>query len=529
MVKPDNRVIAELLQEGMSAGELPFLTISSNSMSPLLRRGDQVGLEAVTHDKLAPGDIVVIRRREALVTHRFWHWTETVDGVQLITRGDRPLSFDPPAPPAALVGRVIARRRQGQMLRLTEGPGHRLHRHLTAVARRESALFAGFSTEAGGADEPPTYLGRHYRQNRRHLPSRLVRFVFYAWRRVLVALASAYVARTPHHQLSAAFVALLLLAAFLFAMPYIAFASVNLSNFYAMPGTADVTLIWITASELDNLGFNLWRGTDCDPLESLKLNETLIASKVGGQATGASYEFVDDDVQPGVVYDYRIESIDSFGTSECHQDFPVQVSLGTGTAIGTPVAGDGTVAPLGTSTTVPTLTPLPSATVAQGSASSTPAPARTSSPTPTSAVAAASDGAPATNDSPPSSLPAEGSTSVGMQTEQPHASATSEQVASTYAGTPAPTEVVAVLPGSAVPPALAESAISADEPELIGGDQPLRAAAETAAERAAGMSAASRTSFFIVLGLSFVVLIGGIVSVIVLVSRSRANNTEESL
>ena len=38
----------------------------------------------------------------------------------------------------------------------------------------------------------------------------------------------------------------------------------------------------------------------------------------GGPAFGADYEFVDDTVEPGVTYDYRLEDIDTSGISTLH-------------------------------------------------------------------------------------------------------------------------------------------------------------------------------------------------------------------
>lgn len=132
-------LVAELLQESAANGRVPFLTLVSDSMAPLLRAGDQVGLELIAPAELQPGDLVVLRNEAGFVTHRFWGRTP----AGLITRGDRPLSFDPPWNEEQVVGRVISRRRAGRELSLQQGRGHMLNRHLFWLARQETRLFAG--------------------------------------------------------------------------------------------------------------------------------------------------------------------------------------------------------------------------------------------------------------------------------------------------------------------------------------------------------------------------------------------------
>lgn len=131
------QLVADMLRQSLADGQRPFLTISSDSMTPLLRTGDQVGLEAVASNQLQIGDIITLEQGDHLLTHRFWG----LDGNgRLQTRGDRPLTFDPPAATNQLLGRVVARRRAGKELALTNGSGHRLHRHLIWLLKTESRL-----------------------------------------------------------------------------------------------------------------------------------------------------------------------------------------------------------------------------------------------------------------------------------------------------------------------------------------------------------------------------------------------------
>ncbi|MFZ0547706.1 MAG: hypothetical protein WAM60_19825 [Candidatus Promineifilaceae bacterium] len=171
----------------------------------------------------------------------------------------------------------------------------------------------------------------------------------------------------------------LILLTFLTAIPlYIAQASVSLLYFRARSGISTITLEWETAQELDNFGFNLYRGLTGDFNDAQKLNNTgLIPSQSNGP-TGAYYEWPDNDVQAGVQYTYWLEDIDIHGASHVHD--PVVSSLSTGGAIPTappPGGNNNTATPTPTST--PTRTPTPNPTTQSGT---TPTPSRTPTRTP---------------------------------------------------------------------------------------------------------------------------------------------------
>ena len=74
------------------------------------------------------------------------------------------------------------------------------------------------------------------------------------------------------------------------------------------------TLRWKTASEVDNFGFDVYRGpTEEGPFE--RLNEEPIA---GGGTTDEPqhYSYVDDTIESGVEYWYYVESISMNGERE---------------------------------------------------------------------------------------------------------------------------------------------------------------------------------------------------------------------
>lgn len=126
-------LLVEMLRESMAQGQNPALIVTSNSMHPLLQTDDFVILEPANTSQLQPGDIITIHYDNDLITHRFWGLK---DG-KLMTRGDRPLIFDPPWHPTQLVGRVVTRQRKDHELRLTTKKGQEINQALYELAQKE--------------------------------------------------------------------------------------------------------------------------------------------------------------------------------------------------------------------------------------------------------------------------------------------------------------------------------------------------------------------------------------------------------
>ncbi len=88
---------------------------------------------------------------------------------------------------------------------------------------------------------------------------------------------------------------------------------VTLADFSATPLGNVIRVTWETASETDNLGFNLWRGTAPDA-PSEQLNDELIESQSPGGGQGAMYEWPDDTVITGTPYFYWLDAVSVQGT-----------------------------------------------------------------------------------------------------------------------------------------------------------------------------------------------------------------------
>jgi hypothetical protein len=93
--------------------------------------------------------------------------------------------------------------------------------------------------------------------------------------------------------------------------------AVHLIRFEAWPDGTAIHIEWETATEIDNLGFNLYR-SEADGGPYVKLNDALIPSQAPGSSIGAVYTYTDSLVQPGFTYYYKIEDVDAFGVSTLH-------------------------------------------------------------------------------------------------------------------------------------------------------------------------------------------------------------------
>ncbi|MBN2391191.1 MAG: hypothetical protein JXR84_10725 [Anaerolineae bacterium] len=93
--------------------------------------------------------------------------------------------------------------------------------------------------------------------------------------------------------------------------------AVTLAAFEATPREGAILITWKTAMELDHVGFNLYRSTAAAGPHT-QLNATLIPPQFPGEVMGGSYEWLDTNVKPGVLYYYKLEDIDIHGVETFH-------------------------------------------------------------------------------------------------------------------------------------------------------------------------------------------------------------------
>jgi uncharacterized repeat protein (TIGR01451 family) len=110
------------------------------------------------------------------------------------------------------------------------------------------------------------------------------------------------------------------------------FVPVELSSFRAVPDNGRIRLEWVTQSESENLGFNIYR-SDQEEGPYVRLNDKLI-SGAGNSQVMQAYSFVDENVEYGKTYHYQLEDVDYNGSTNMHgpvftaTSAPMQYSLG---------------------------------------------------------------------------------------------------------------------------------------------------------------------------------------------------------
>jgi len=92
--------------------------------------------------------------------------------------------------------------------------------------------------------------------------------------------------------------------------------AITLSSFTAKASNGRVKLDWVTETEIDNAGFNIWRADAADG-EYVKLNDEIIPAK-GFETDGAKYVFTDNIAKNRKTYFYKLQDIDVYGTSTFH-------------------------------------------------------------------------------------------------------------------------------------------------------------------------------------------------------------------
>ncbi len=101
---------------------------------------------------------------------------------------------------------------------------------------------------------------------------------------------------------------------------------VELSSFEAVSAFNQVVLKWNTQSELENLGFNVYRARTAEPENWKLLNETMIPGQ-GTYTHATDYEYVDRNVAAGEAYLYKLESVSVSGLRVDERTIEVAVPI----------------------------------------------------------------------------------------------------------------------------------------------------------------------------------------------------------
>ena len=95
---------------------------------------------------------------------------------------------------------------------------------------------------------------------------------------------------------------------------WIILALVILALQFIVPPKIEVE--WETETEIDTAGFNIYRSDSADG-DYIRINEQLIPSQ-SDAVSGATYNFVDDNIERGKTYYYRLEDIEYDNSTQQH-------------------------------------------------------------------------------------------------------------------------------------------------------------------------------------------------------------------
>lgn len=87
-----------------------------------------------------------------------------------------------------------------------------------------------------------------------------------------------------------------------------------------------VTINWETESEMETIGFNLYRTNNSSP-ETLGMSLTYEKAQHPGDITGAAYSYIDIGSQPNIHYYYWIEEVFIGGSSDLYGPFEITTGL----------------------------------------------------------------------------------------------------------------------------------------------------------------------------------------------------------
>lgn len=129
----DQTLIIDLVRNRLATGTYAKITIVSNSMAPILQRGDSVKIKSVPIAELRPGDIVVVETDDGLLTHRY----HSIRSRQLLLCGDFSKSYDPLYSCDQLIGVVITKQdlRTSRSFSFTSFRGRLLNRILLRLSK----------------------------------------------------------------------------------------------------------------------------------------------------------------------------------------------------------------------------------------------------------------------------------------------------------------------------------------------------------------------------------------------------------
>ena len=126
-------ILNDLWEALLIKHETCWARVVSDSMSPAIRRGDQVLVEKTSSDKVRFGDIIVFKRNGTLTTHRVIGKYEFGGECYFREKGDAGLQSSL-VPARDIIGRVVVVRNPSKSLTVISGSGRLLQLNLACIS-----------------------------------------------------------------------------------------------------------------------------------------------------------------------------------------------------------------------------------------------------------------------------------------------------------------------------------------------------------------------------------------------------------
>ena len=120
MIKNREHLIRDMQEELFQKQDQGWFRIMSGSMRPLMDIDDRVLARPVDPEEVKPGDIILFRNSDALVTHRVVKVIRHNGKAMILQRGDAG-GTPGTITPEAIVGKVVGIEKNGRFLRLDHG------------------------------------------------------------------------------------------------------------------------------------------------------------------------------------------------------------------------------------------------------------------------------------------------------------------------------------------------------------------------------------------------------------------------
>jgi len=89
--------------------------------------------------------------------------------------------------------------------------------------------------------------------------------------------------------------------------------AIELADFSAIREAGNVVVQWTTVSESKTLGFHLYRSSDGNRANAMRVTSSMIAAQ--GRSGGASYRWIDSNVDDSSTYTYWLVETELDGTT----------------------------------------------------------------------------------------------------------------------------------------------------------------------------------------------------------------------